>query len=169
MKYIGFLLLLTGCSGLGMCFAEDYKERIQVLSKIHKMLCLISDRILTEKDSLPEAFFHTGGRFEGKWKQFLREMYEEMEKQSGKTLKEIWKEKSTILQDIIKERDFSAFQEAMKQTSFSTQAGQISAIKDYQMKVEEDLKELTEQKKEKCKLYQSLGIMSGILIVIILW
>ncbi|MCM1160835.1 MAG: stage III sporulation protein AB [Roseburia sp.] len=169
MRYIGFLLLLTGCTGLGMCFVEDYKERIQVLSKIQKMLCLISDRILSEKDSLPEAFFHTGSRFEGKWRQFLREMYEETEKRNGKTLEEIWKEKSSILQGVIKERDFPAFREAMKQTCFHTQAGQLSALKDYQMKMEEDLKELTEQKKEKCKLYQSLGIMSGILLIIILW
>lgn len=169
MKYIGFLLLLTGCTGLGMAFAEDYRERIRVLSQIDRMLCFIKDRILTEKDSLPEAFFHTGERFEGKWKQFLREMYEETEQQNGKTLEAIWKEKTSILQELMEERDFVLFQDAMKQTGFSTETGQLSALKDYQIRIQEQIEELTKQKKEKCKLYQSLGIMCGILIIVILW
>lgn len=169
MKYLGFLLLLTGSTGLGMAFAEDYKERIFVLEQIGKMLTFISDRILTEKDTLPEAFFHTGGRFEGKWKQFLRDMYEETEKQTGAALEEIWREKSIILQDVMEERDFLCFQDAMKQTGFGTAEGQFRALKDYQIKVEETLKELTKQKKEKCKLYRTLGVMCGILIIVILW
>lgn len=169
MKYIGFLLLLTGCTGLGMSFAEDYRERIRVLSQIDKMLCFLSDRILTEKDSLPEAFFHTSKRFDGTWKQFLKEMYEETENQNGKTLVEIWREKSSNLQKVMEERDYILFQDAMKQTGFSTETGQLSALKDYQARIREQLKELTEQKKEKCKLYQSLGIMCGILIIVILW
>ncbi len=169
MKYIGFLLLLTGCTGLGMSFAEDYRERIRVLSQIDKMLCFLSDRILTEKDSLPEAFFHTSNRFEGTWKRFLKEMYEETENQNGKTLEEIWREKSSHLQNLMEERDYIFFQDAMKQTGFSTETGQLGAFKDYQARIREQLKELTEQKKEKCKLYQSLGIMCGILIIVILW
>lgn len=169
MKYIGFLLLLTGCTGLGMAFAEDYRDRIRVLSQIDRMLCFINDRILTEKDSLPEAFFHTGGRFEGKWKQFLREMHEETEQQNGKTLEEIWKEKTSILQELMEERDFILFQDAMKQTGFGTETGQLNALKDYQIRIQEQVEELTKQKNEKCKLYQSLGIMCGILIIVILW
>lgn len=169
MKYIGFLLLLTGCTGLGMSLAEDYKERIWVLSQIDKMIGFLCDRILTEKDSLPEAFFHTVGRFDGTWKRFLKEMYEETEQQNGKRLEEIWKEKSSILQEVMAEKDFLPFQAAMKQTGFSTKAGQLGALQDYQVRIREQLKELTEQKKEKCKLYQSLGIMCGILIIVILW
>lgn len=169
MKYIGFLLLFTGCTGLGMSFAEDYKDRILVLEQIHRMLVFIADRILTEKDTLPEAFFHTGGRLDGKWKQFLREMYEETEKLEGKTIEEIWREKSVLLQDVMEERDFLLFKEAMKQTGFGTEAGQLGPLKDYQLRIEETIRELTGQKQEKCKLYQSLGLMCGLLIIVMLW
>ena len=169
MKYIGFLLMFIGSSGLGMAFAEDYKQRILVLEKIRKMLTFICDRIRTEKDTLPEAFFHTGGRFDGKWKQFLRELYEESEKQTGVPLEEIWQEKSQILRQYMADEDFLQFKGAMKQTGFGTVEGQFEALTDYKQKVEKNLKELMEQKKEKCKLYQTLGVMCGILMIVILW
>lgn len=169
MRCVGFLLLFAGCSGLGFSFAEDYKRRILVLTQIQKMLVYIGERIITEKDTLPEAFFHTSNRFEGKWKQFFKEMYEETEKMAGITLEEIWQEKSSILKKEMEERDYLLFRDAMKQTGFGTERGQLLALKEYQCKIEETLKELTEQKKEKCKLYQSLGFMGGILMIVILW
>lgn len=169
VKYLGFLLLFIGSSGLGMAFAEDYKQRILILERIKKMLTFICDRIRTEKDTLPEAFFHTGTRFDGKWKQFLRELYEESEKQTGAALEEIWQEKSEILREDMEEADFLQFRGAMKQTGFGTVEGQFGALIDYKQKVEETLKELLEQKKEKCKLYQTLGVMCGILMIVILW
>lgn len=161
--------MLFGSSGLGMAFSEDFKQRIYVLEKIQKMLNYICERIMTEKDTLPEAFFHTGGRFEGKWKQFLRELYEETESRSGAALEEIWQEKSELLKEEMQQQDFLQFKEAMKQTGFGSTKGQLAALCDYEKKVQDTLEELSKQKKEKCKLYRTLGVMCGILMIVILW
>lgn len=169
MKYVGFLLLFAGSSGLGMAFAEDYIQRIAVLEAIQNMLVFLCDRIKTENDTLPEAFFYTAQRLEGRWSQFLRGLYEEAQKQTGIALEVIWKEKSEILREDMQPEDFEQFQSAMKQTGFGTASGQFMALDDYRKKVEKTVCELEAEKKEKCKLYQTLGVMCGILMIVILW
>lgn len=169
LKGIGFLLIILGSTGIGMSFAQDYCNRFQALQKIHKMVEYIADRIFVKKDPLSEAFLYAAKRMEGDYRKFLCAMYEDVEKKEGESLEHIWNKNSILLKDELIEQDLEEFCHAMEQTGFDNKEGQLRVLKDYLEAVSDKITFLKENKKEKCRLYEMVGIMSGILCILILW
>lgn len=169
MKWIGFLLVLAGTGGVGLSLAGEYNMRIQTLRRIRDMMHYINDLILYEYASLPEAFAKTSQRMEAPFSDFLAKVAVQLEEFSGEDVSFLWKNNAQMLKDIMKKKDFAEFTECMKQTGFSDAKGQSQALKAYEQRLELLLHRLTEEKEEKCRLYRTLGIMSGVFVCILLF
>ena len=57
----------------------------------------------------------------------------------------------------------------MAQTGFSDSGGQVQVLRLYEEELSDQIIKLEKQKEEKCKLYQSIGIMAGVFICILLF
>ncbi len=169
MKWIGFLLVLAGTGGVGLSLAGEYTMRIQTLRRIRDMMHYINDLILYEYASLPEAFARTAQRMDAPFSDFLAKVAVQLEEFSGEDVSFLWKNNAQMLKDIMKKKDFAEFTECMQQTGFSDAKGQSQALKAYEQRLELLLHRLTEEKEEKCRLYRTLGIMSGVFVCILLF
>lgn len=169
MKWIGFCLVLLGSAGVGFSLVGEYSLRIQTLSEIKTMIHYINDRVLYECVPLAEAFKRTAARMNSPFREFLEKVADQMEEFCGEDVSLIWKGNAELLKNWINKQDFKEFQQCMGQTGFMDVQGQSQALKVYEQSLELKLVRLMEQKEEKCKLYQTLGIMSGVFVCILLF
>jgi len=168
-KIIGALLTLTASSALGICFCEDLASRQKILGELLQMMNYISDRITVECDSLADAFLHTAGRLEEPYAGFLRQVSSRMEGDEGIPLDRIWQEEAERLKDVVGRRETEELQTCMGQTGFADKTQQTDYIGQYCQYLEKELAEIEKTKAEKGKVYKTIGIMTGILCVVILW
>lgn len=168
-KVIGGVFVVIASMGLGFSFCEDLGQRRKVLSDIRQMMQYLINRIEVECDTLMEAFLHTSKRVEGPFCEFLMRVYQRMMKQEGLSIKEIWEEEAKEFECVLIPKDLENFQACMGQTGFSQKEQQIRVMAEYISCLDEEIKEMDRTKNEKCKVYKTLGIMTGILLVVILW
>lgn len=168
MKWIGFLLVLAGTGGIGFSLVGEYMMRIYTLGRIKDMMHYMNDLIVYEYASLPEAFARTADRMEAPFSEFLKKVAFQMEEFSGENVSFLWKNNAQMLKEKMNKKDYAEFADCMQQTGFSDVQGQSQTLKNYEQRLELLLHRLTEQKEEKCRLYQTLGIMSGVFFCILL-
>lgn len=169
MKWVGFLLVLAGTGGIGFSLVGEYTMRIRMLGQIRDMMHYINDLVVCEYASLPEAFHRTADRVEAPLSVFLKKVAEQMDAFSGEEVSFLWKNSAAMLKESMNKKDYKEFLECMQQTGFSDAGGQSRALKAYEQRLELQLHRLSEQKEEKCKLYQTIGIMSGVFVCILLF
>lgn len=169
MKWIGFCMVLLGSAGVGFAMVGEYGLRMQTLSQIRTMMHYINDMVLYECIPLAEAFKRTAARVESPFREFLTRVADQMEEFCGEDVSMIWNNNAELVRDVMDKRDYAEFLHCMQQTGFMDAKGQSQAFKAYEQSLELKLAGLTEQKEEKCKLYQTLGIMSGIFVCILLF
>lgn len=169
MKWIGFICILLGCMGVGFCSVSEYKRQIVVLSQIAEMLRYLQENIKEQCMSLPEAFLHCSKRMRGEYQQFLQGVYEQLERFSGEDLALIWRGQAEKLKGKMKKEYFEMFYHCMDQTGFMSAKAQADALNLYEKELGAEIKKLSNQQDEKCKLYQSLGIISGIFLCVLLF
>lgn len=169
MKWIGFLLVLAGTGGIGFSLVGEYSMRIRVLGQIRDMMHYINDLVVCEYASLPEAFAKAAERVEAPFSDFLKTVAQQMDTFSGEEVSFLWKSNAVMLKDSMNAKDYQEFLACMQQTGFSDVKGQSQALKAYEQRLELLLHRLSEQKEEKCRLYQTLGIMSGVFVCILLF
>ena len=99
---------------------------------------------------------------------FLKKVSFQLEEFSGENVSFLWKNNAQMIKERMNKKDYAEFADCMKQTGFSDAKGQSQALKAYEQRLELQLHRLTEQKEEKCRLYQTLGIMSGVFFCILL-
>ncbi len=168
MKWIGFLLVLAGAGGIGFSLVGEYVLRIRTLGQIRDMMHYINDLVLYEYASLPEAFAKAADRMEAPFADFLKKVAGQLEEFSGEDICFLWKSNAQMLKDTLNKKDYEEFSDCMQQTGFSDAKGQSQALKAYEQRLELTLHRLSEQKEEKCRLYRTLGIMSGVFVCILL-
>ena len=168
MKWIGFLLVVAGTGGIGLSLVGEYHLRMKMLEQIRNMMHYINDLILYESVCLPEAFRKTSDRLEEPFCGFLQRVAQQMEEFNGEDISFLWKNSGELVKSHMNKKDYEEFLGCMQQTGFMDVKGQRQAIKAYEQRLELQLHKLSEQKEEKCKLYQTIGIMSGLFVCILL-
>lgn len=168
-KVIGACLTLFASAALGFCYCDDLREEQQILKTLRHMMEYISNRILTECDCLADAFLHTAKRMEEPYASFLYRVAERIGGEDGMTLTKIWREEVACLENTIGKDEMEVLKECMGQTGFLDKRQQTGHIEEYTSYLENRIEEIERTKGEKCRIYKTLGIMAGFLLVIVLW
>ncbi|MDF2951843.1 MAG: hypothetical protein K0S18_1426 [Anaerocolumna sp.] len=170
IKIIGCILIITSCTGMGWYFSSELKNRISDLRDLRKIIILLRGDIRYANTPLPEAVQALSVRQEGKYKVFLSEIAEKLNELGGKSFQSIWKE--TIDKKLdntsLSKKDLEHLGQLGENLGYLDKDMQINTLDLYLSQIEEEIKELTRNVKEKTYLYNSLGVMGGIFITIIM-
>ena len=169
MKWIGFFLVLIGSGGIGFSLVLEYTGRLRELTAVRQMIHYIVDAILYDGLPLAEAFFRCSMRIEGEYGAFLEKTAQQLETFCGEDPAWLWKSNAAMLSDRLKKKDWEKFADCMAQTGFSDPGGQVQVLRLYEEELSDQIIKLEKQKEEKCKLYQTIGIMAGVFICILLF
>ena len=170
-KLLGVMLILISCSGLGMGQSRALSKRLQGLEALLRMTVLIKGEIRFAGVSLADAFEGAGERMTGQCREFLVCVSRELREKNGKSFASIFRECAIVHLDGLglkkeEQRLLFSLGDHLGYLDLEMQMKQLTM---YEEELTRIMEELRREMPEKKKVYQSLGILGGILLAVLVW
>ena len=154
----------------GLLESLRLKKRIDQLKLLIRIASCLEGEISFAKTTLPEALRSVGGRLASPFSEFLRDLASRLETCPGKSFGELLRQSAAAHlegTELCRE-DLEDFYGAAADLGYLDGKMQVHILKTYRMEQERKVLRLTGELPAKQKLFQSLGILGGIFLVILL-
>ncbi len=170
MKVIGCVLVIASSTGIGFYFSNEMKSRIEDLKELKKLIGLLKGDIRYANTPLPEAISVIARRYRGSFSKFFCYTSTRLQELSGQTFTEIWKTgvEKELVNTSLSKKDRAALISFGENLGYLDKEMQMNTFELYLSQLEEEIAELSAAVKERSYLYNSLGIMAGVFISIIM-
>lgn len=171
LKVIGCLLVISSSTAIGFFFSNEMKYRLDNLRELKKLIVLLRGDIRFANTPLPEAISAIARRNPGIYKTFFHNTASKLQELSGITFTDIWKEAVEIdLKDTsLSKKDKQNLIGFGENLGYLDKDMQLNTLELYISNLDEEITEISQKVKEKSYLYNSLGIMAGIFISILMF
>lgn len=170
IKIMGCVFIITSSAGMGWYFSSELRNRISDLKELKKLVFLLRGDIRYANTPLPEAVQALSIRHDGKYKLFLTEIAERLNELGGISFCIIWKNAVTkkLENTSLSKKDLNGLGQLGETLGYLDKDMQINTLDLYISQIEEEIADISHGIKEKTYLYNSLGIMGGIFITLIM-
>lgn len=169
LKIAGILLIVAAGAGIGFSKSFELTKRERALETILRMVILLKGEIRYGNASLHDAFCGAASKLSGEYACFLEAVAERMEAKTGESFGRLFRE---CAGEYLSELEFDA-QQREKLFSLGENLGyldlamQIKQLDLYEKELEYSIEELRRELPAQKKAYQSLGILGGVLLAIL--
>lgn len=171
LRAAGVCLVLGASFLLGMQKSRQFTKRIEQLQELHRMVLCIQGEILYKKAELPEALRSSAGKVRPPFDLFLRQTAGRADSFDGvrfsclfeQEIREQLKQTALVKED---KEELTRFGESLGYLDVEMQK---NAMIFYLRELEQKIEYLQREVPQKRKLYQSLGVMGGIFLLILFW
>lgn len=169
LKLCGIILIIASTTGIGFSVGNNMRLRLEELKELKKILGMLRGEIRYTGTPLYEAFGIIGKRTKGAYSDFFMQTAKELEELSGKSLRFIWnglreKNKESHLSD----KDWERLMQFGDNLGYLDKEMQLGTIELYLEQIETELAEGYANYSKNSRLYQALGICSGLFLTIML-
>lgn len=170
IKLLASILVIASLTGFGFYESRRLSERLQTLKELYRLTALLRSEIQYTALPVPEAVSRIAQRTTGQFKAFLEAVAAQLYLQSGETLAQVWRAQAQrYFEDgPLKAEDIRLLKEVGDNLGYSDRHSQLGAVElcmeNFQMAIGQLEKNIPARK----KLYQCLGIFSGLMTVILL-
>lgn len=170
LKIIGTVLVIFACAALGYGKSAGISARLFLLREIEKMLLLLMGEITYRKETLPEAMLRVSGKVQEPLHGFLKETAKMAQKYQGERFAGIFRENAEkyLKNSDLTQKDFEEFVQLGEYLGYLDADMQKNTSQWYLQQLKTEIEALAGEIPAKKKLYQSLGILSGIFLAILL-
>lgn len=170
MKLIGSALVIAACAGLGADAARTFRKRLKLLEKLKLMVTHLKGEILYANAPLPEAFERTGRRSPGPAGTLFTEVAGELKKETGERFETIWRQKTEefLKNSVLKGKEREQLLQFGEHLGYLDREMQEKTILFYIEDLEQSITSLRRQEPEKCRLFLSLGVLSGLFLAVVM-
>ena len=170
MKIIGCVLVILSSAGMGFYFSSEMRSRIEDLKELRKLISLLRGDIRYANTPLPEAISSIQRRHDGNFQRFFRYVSSRLDELSGQTFTEIWKKatEQELVNTALTRKDKLHLAQFGENLGYLDKDMQMNTIDLYLAQLEEVIVDSSKTVKEKTYLFNTLGIMGGIFITIIM-
>lgn len=170
-KWLGALFVITGCTGMGLWMADQWKLHLRVLEDLRKLIFLIKGEIIYANSPLTEAFERAGRKSSTCIGELFLNVSERMEKQQGEPFYVMWKEEIDKLGKAVplSKEDRQELKCMGEHLGYLDREMQERTILLYLEQLDITIHYLREHLREKSRLYTSLGIMGGLFLTIVMY
>lgn len=169
LKAIGSIFLLMGVGGYGVSLVVEYEKRVKMLQGIEQMIGVLCEYIAYEGATLQEALKSTSNRVEEVPKEFLIKVIQKLEEKEGVGIEKVWKEACEVWEPYLEEEEWKKLSVLFQKTGYLERKMQLQALEQYRRELQQSIHKLLEQKESKCRVYYTLGVMSGLFFCVLLW
>lgn len=166
LKLFGSIMVIASLSGIGFCFADGLKKKLELMKAIKAVAYLLYGNIKYTNATLPEALVSVAAKHKGVLKQFLCEITKNMDENDGESFEIIWNGSiDRVFPDKTEELNYlKRLGELLMHTERQMQ---LAGIEMFMAQMETEIAEITQEFKPKCYLYRMMGILAGIFVVIV--
>lgn len=167
-KWIGFGCIIFGCSGLGLWYSTQMKEKIWHLRQMIRILELVISEIEYGRSTLPECCKEISERAEMPYGRMFREIYEAFCRKSGCDFGELCAHYLDIGLSEVQMEEKEIFIHCFSEVGFVDEWLQKRNLERGRDELLGKMNTEEGELKKRCRLAVSLGTMSGVLLVLIL-
>lgn len=168
-KVVGYLFVLSGCSGLGIWYSQQLQKRVLHMKEMIRILDMVSSEISYSHSTLPECCEKVSEKAMEPYGEIFRNICEHIRGNSGISFDSVCKQCLTDgMQKLPLKEEKDVFIKSFVDVGFSDSWMQNRNIERGSRDLRGILDREEEELKKRSKLAVSLGAMSGILLVLIL-
>jgi len=167
IKWIGAIFVIVGCGGVGFSMAVNYRKEERALCAMIAILEHIQSELTYHLSPLTEVFHRVSDMIEGCVGRVFGELATEMERQispdAGCCMDVVLQRRRDIPE--LARNELSQLGRSLGKFDLEGQVREITAAKERCARL---LDKLSNQKEDRIRQYQTLGICAGAAIVILL-
>jgi len=169
-KLIGCIFVIASCSGIGMYYSGEFRVRLEDMKELKKMIILLRGDIRYANTPLPEAISSIARKNNGRFEKFFVFISNKLNDFPGVTFASVWKEsvETNLNQTAINKKDKVDLVQFGESLGYLDKDMQINTLDLYLEQLENVINDLLGNVKEKTYLYNTLGVMAGLFISIIM-
>lgn len=163
-KVIGSIIVIAVCTVLGFEKSRELQFHLKELEELKRLFTILHSELVYTKATLSEVFFKISKKTEEPYKCWLIDLAKKLEMCGTGTFSEVWKDsiKTHFEETRLKKNEV----EELEQVGLGIQYADTLNL--YLTQLDFSIETTREELKSKKKLYQSMGIMCGIFLVIVL-
>lgn len=163
-KWIGSILIIAACSGLGFSKSRELQRHLDELEELKKLFYLLRSEMQYTKAPFAEIFDKIGRKTEEPYRAWLMSLSKRLNKKGTGTFWEIW---SVSINEDLKKSNLKV-DELEELTNVGKNLAYMESFDLYIEQLEYKIKHTREAYQSKKRLCQSMGIMGGVFLVILL-
>ncbi len=170
VRLMGFSLIGLSCSGLGLWYAWNLRQRLHHLHAMNRIIELLISLLQYGKSTLPECCCQLAEQVEEPYRQAFIQVYRELTKGRGSSFTEVYgRIMGEALGELpLKEQDRLLFLQCVLEQGAGDGEARVRLIRRQQELLRERIARLETDSREKSRMAVGLGTLGGILIIIIL-
>lgn len=163
-KWIGSILIIGACSGIGFTKSKELQNHLSELEEIKKLFYLLRSELQYTRAPFAEVFEKIATKVKSPYKEWLISTGQKLSKKTQGSFWEIWCQSITedLKESKLKEDEIEELITVGKNLEY------IESLNLFIEQIEYRVKNTREIYRSKRKLCQSMGIMGGIFLVILL-
>ncbi len=168
-KTIAGMLVIIGTFGFGRALCNDINCVLYHLKEQRRMLTYIINEISFMHKPMQEIFEIINEKLNEPYKTFIKNILKEMDNRNGIKLEDIWKKEVKNIKNTNAYPQKAVSNLLAFKSCFGEQKDkmQIEAFRMFEAELCEEINRLSKEKAEKCKLIQTLSILTGVFCVIL--
>ncbi|MDO5135842.1 MAG: stage III sporulation protein AB [Eubacteriales bacterium] len=171
LKAAGLILIVCSCTGLGFSMSLGMTRRMQALEAILRMVVYLKGEISYGGASLFDAFTGAGGKLTGECRSLCLGVSQALLRSEGSSFGRIFRDcaKDSPLRSELsgeEEEGFLSLGERLGYLDLEMQKKQLAM---YEQELSRQILLLKGELPGKKKVYQSLGLLGGLLLAVLVW
>lgn len=169
-KLLGILIIITTSACIGIKASDNLNIQLELLRKMKQLIILIGGEIKYNNSYLGQAFKNVSDRISAPYDELMVYVADKLDNRTGESLETIWKEgiDKTLSKSGLTKKHLLKLSELGETLGYLDKDMQIANFELFIERLDFEINESTEKNKANCKLYKSLGVLSGILIVVLI-
>ena len=169
LRIIALCIMTGSCVSLGFLKSMGLSRRLSQLKTLKRIEMFLHGEISCARTPLPDALWNIAGKVEEPFREFLRELSEDLNRYGGCSFGEVFAENVEChLKDTkLTREDRDRFSELGRSLGYLDKAMQLANLEAYGRELDMTIEELTKGLPVRKKLCQSLGIMGGLFLAIL--
>lgn len=169
IRLAGISLIAAAVLLLGFWYSLNTRKRIKNLQLMQTVLHMLKGEIGFTGRILEEAFADISTRVEEPFGSFFACVSRRMQDREGTGLARIWQESEEIFQGSgLREEDLELFRKLGKELGFLDVEMQLRTLELREVQVKECMERLEKNCEASCKMYQSLGILGALTVIVVM-
>lgn len=169
IRFAGISMIAAAILALGFWYSFNTRKRIRNLRLMQTVLHMLKGEIGFSGRILEEAFADISGRVQDPFRSFFACISRKMQDRKGDGLAQIWKESEDAFYGSgLKEEDLELFGKLGTELGFLDVDMQLRTLELLELQVKESVERLEKNCEASCRMYQSLGILGALTVIVVM-
>ena len=167
LKIIMLIAVFCTSTVIGILISKKYSNRLKILKELKNALSIFKVKINYSFETIPDVFKDISAKTKGTTSKIFEETVKNLN-EKNMNAGEAWENAVEINGGDLKKEDISCLKDLGKLLGKTDVEGQIAQIDLVSQFIDKQISEATDEKNKNEKMYQKLGAIVGLVIVIVL-